>query len=238
MTKSTGQRFRRTLTMAAFGMADLAGDGCWEWFGGRDEKGYGRVRYKKRMHRPHRLAYEVFNGPIPDNMVIDHLCRNHACVRPSHLEVVTWKENALRGIGPTAANAMKTHCKYGHEFDSQHIRTTGNRAGTVERCCRTCQKRLREASRSKPEVRAAKNLASREYKRRKRAEARALRPPETPRTHCGRGHELAVHVVDGRCRTCAAERNAWRYANDPEFRERAKARAKAQRERAPKENHD
>jgi len=35
---------------------------------------------------------------------LDHLCRNRACVRPSHLEPVTQTENIRRGAG-TKLNA-------------------------------------------------------------------------------------------------------------------------------------
>ena len=35
-------------------------------------------------------------GPIPDGREIDHLCRNHRCVNPDHLEPVTHLENMRR----------------------------------------------------------------------------------------------------------------------------------------------
>jgi hypothetical protein len=66
---------------------------------------------------------------------LDHLCRNPACVRPDHLEAVTARENTLRGIGPTAVNALKTHCVHGHEFTPENTRMKG-----IRRVCRECQR--------------------------------------------------------------------------------------------------
>ena len=44
----------------------------------------------------HRVAYELTYGRIPEGKEVDHLCRNKACVNPSHLEAVSHRENMLR----------------------------------------------------------------------------------------------------------------------------------------------
>ena len=68
----------------------------------------------RKLVLAHRFAYELLRGPIPEGMTIDHLCRTRSCVNPEHFEVVTRGENVLRGVGPPAMNARKTHCAKGH----------------------------------------------------------------------------------------------------------------------------
>lgn len=122
--------------------------GCWMWTGSTDTHGYGRMKIDGRYQPTHRVAYELLVGPIPNGLVIDHLCRNRACLNPAHVEPVANAENVLRGVGPTARNASKTHCVNGHEFtvETTIIRGSGPRAG--RRACRTC-KRSADARRRK-----------------------------------------------------------------------------------------
>lgn len=105
---------------------------CWEWDGSRDKSGYGYIRLGREKHGAHRASYEAFVGPIPDGLVIDHLCRNPCCVNPIHLEPVTPHENSLRG-----ATAMKTSRVNGHEFSVENTRFTKTKYG-VRRSCRAC----------------------------------------------------------------------------------------------------
>ena len=73
-------------------------DSCWIWKGTvNPDSGYGRFQVSGKSLYAHRYSYELFNEEIAEKMVIDHLCRNAACVNPSHLEAVTNRENGIRG---------------------------------------------------------------------------------------------------------------------------------------------
>lgn len=69
-------------------------DTCWLWTASLSH-GYGQFKIdgRRTMRRAHRLAYADLVEPIPDGGQIDHTCFNKACVNPSHLRVVTNKQN-------------------------------------------------------------------------------------------------------------------------------------------------
>ena len=111
--------------------------GCMIWTGSRS-RGYGRLHVGGVPVYAHRFAYEQFVGPIPDGLVIDHLCRNRGCCNPEHLRVCTNRENifAPGSLSSGAVNAAKTHCIHGHEFDDANTY-----AYRGKRRCRECRRR-------------------------------------------------------------------------------------------------
>ena len=87
--------------------------------------GYHKVLVKSKLVRAHRWAWELVNGKIPDGKVIDHLCRNRACVALDHLRVVTQQENIMAGLHNID---NRSHCNQGHPFEGNiMVRKNGKR---------------------------------------------------------------------------------------------------------------
>jgi len=72
--------------------------GCWLWTGGHKPTGYCASigTHGGGRTQAHRRAYILFNGPIPDGLVVDHTCAQRCCVNPAHLEAVPHGENLRR----------------------------------------------------------------------------------------------------------------------------------------------
>lgn len=71
---------------------------CWVWVGAMAGNGYGYFGIgRKKIISAHRYSYKLHFGELPKALEVDHLCHNRRCVRPSHLEAVTRKENIARG---------------------------------------------------------------------------------------------------------------------------------------------
>lgn len=110
-------------------------DGCWLWHANKNAAGYGRFQLDGRGQPAHRVIYELLVGPIPAGLVLDHLCRVHACVNPAHLEPVSQRENLLRGESMAAVNASRVACAIcGTPY-------TDERDKTGSRFCRPCKNR-------------------------------------------------------------------------------------------------
>lgn len=103
--------------------------GCWEWTASLYSFGYGQFSYQGKPQPAHRVAYWLLAGQIPEGLELDHLCRNRACINPSHLEPVTRKENLRRGIG--SPWKQSAYCKRGHLFEDRNTYSG-------QRRCREC----------------------------------------------------------------------------------------------------
>lgn len=123
--------------------------GCWEWDGFRRPDGYVQIKVKGANEYIHRIAHEVFIGPIPDGFDVDHTCFNPPCFNPEHLESVTPEENlrrawsrlrkVVRDNGRTGFRA--SHCKRGHELNEATTYSAFNaKRGTAYRRCIECRR--------------------------------------------------------------------------------------------------
>lgn len=116
---------------------------CWRWTGAK-ANGYGKINLGPErdgfIMRAHVFAYQEMVGEIPDGLVLDHLCRNRACVNPDHLEPVTHKVNIRRGF---ADRGRRTHCKRGHAYEGNTYTTAW------QRYCATCRTAWLESQRQK-----------------------------------------------------------------------------------------
>lgn len=134
-------------------------NGCREWTGTLDAKGYGimntgsRTDGTRKTKRVHIVAYELAVGPVPDGLVLDHECHNldlacdggntcphRRCCEPSHLVPRTKGDNSRAagdriGRGGRAAMLAKTHCPKGHPYEGDNLLYGSN----GQRLCRICR---------------------------------------------------------------------------------------------------
>lgn len=156
----------------------LVPDGCWTIPGFKLGPG-GYLRLSG--YRTHRVFFVAANGPLDEDMEPDHLCRNRACCNPEHMEATSHEINTLRGIGPPARNARKTHCRNQHPLSGDNLRLRLNKDERLVRACRACAIEKSRRGRKKRAERgnAPKRLRNRrpymrEYRKQKKAMRGAL----------------------------------------------------------------
>jgi hypothetical protein len=104
--------------------------------GAPNNSGYISRSFGGRMRGVHEIAWIKANGPIPPGLEVDHTCGNRTCVEPTHLRLLTHRQNLLAGDTLAARNAAKTHCSNGHAFDAANTHVTKQ----GKRHCRACDR--------------------------------------------------------------------------------------------------
>lgn len=118
-----------------------ATENCWIWKSFVND-GYGKFNIKDidgtwKQYFAHRVSWSIFNGDIPDKMILDHICRNRSCVNPDHLRVVNEKINVTENSKSfIAENILKIHCPSGHEYSISNTRISSKNG----RYCLTCKR--------------------------------------------------------------------------------------------------
>lgn len=112
-------------------------EGCWIWLGGHVGRGYGAYYADGKQRPAHRVSFEFFNGPLDEDLEIDHLCRTRNCVNPWHLEQVTHRKNSMRGIAPSMVIRRSGKCLHGHKLEGKNLIVRKNK----KHGCRSCDNR-------------------------------------------------------------------------------------------------
>lgn len=129
--------------------------GCWIWGaasipqrGSTQGNRYGMFHYNGKMGYAHRFAYEVWHGPIPKGMTIDHRCRTTLCVNALHLEAVSLRTNVQRGalqVHPIVVKAANRECRNGHWLDEDNTYNDSQGYSRCRACARDLAARHRKA---------------------------------------------------------------------------------------------
>lgn len=125
--------------------------------------GYGLVNINGRKIKAHRAAWIEANGPIPEGLVVDHICHTEAvlngkckggitckhrsCINVDHLRLITQQENVMAGLHSID---NRSHCNQGHPFIKENImvRKSGKRE------CAECNRVRARANYAKKKVTA------------------------------------------------------------------------------------
>ena len=141
------------LTVRLMARRVITAEGCWEYSGARNGDGYGMIGRggPGNVGKTHRVAYELYVGPIPRGLHVLHRCDNPPCFNPEHLTVGTNADNLAdrdrKGRGNFTAGLAVAHarmrkrtaCNRGHLYTAANTYTY-TRRGSVERVCKTCRR--------------------------------------------------------------------------------------------------
>lgn len=116
----------------------IPGTNCWEFKGSRDKYGYGRIYTDNKELKAHRVFYEAWIEPVPDQLFLQHhlpasQCVGHACCNPAHVRTST-----SRKLPPSPPPVLVKTCPQGHLMTPENT-VTEHRNGHPKARCRACR---------------------------------------------------------------------------------------------------
>lgn len=116
--------------------------GCWLFTGGKTSKGYGAFYVDGKQILAHRYAWQTYNGEIPANKFICHICDVRLCVNPEHLFLGDAQDNVddmwSKGrakphskLDQESVEAIKEHITFGEKNDRQIAEMFGISRGRI-----------------------------------------------------------------------------------------------------------
>lgn len=176
--------------------------GCWEWTGTKRRGGYGQISVHSRQRKTHRLAYELFIGPIADGLLICHHCDNPPCFNPQHIYAGTPLDNG-RDMAERRRRLRET-CFAGHPLTKDNV-VRPDAGGAGFRRCKACRRETQRAWKLHQREQRLAQMSPEEL-------ARFLRQT------CRNGHEMTPKNTEkgGRCVECRRAYQREQYAANPE----------------------
>lgn len=123
-------------------------DECQVWCGARSRDGYGQFSIGGELFAAHRIALAMVGKDLTSGQVVDHKCRNKACVNPAHLRLVSYKENNRENGGANQFRVSQTACLRGHSLDGENLYIKPDGARRCRKCKRAADAAFRQRKRS------------------------------------------------------------------------------------------
>ena len=120
------------------------GNGCWIWRGAVGSDGYGRVRRRGVTHSAHRFAYELFKGPIPEELCVMHRCDVPLCVNPTHLVLGTKADNSSDMLRKGRDGNTLKKLSYEQVLEARRMLAEGATKAEVGECFGICRSTVQD----------------------------------------------------------------------------------------------